>query len=159
MIDGWAFPGDSKVLKRKKGKSILGWREKADLPELGVEAIHAKLDTGALTSTLHADHVEFFRKGRSRWVRFTVYPKQRTRLPSLQVEAPLLDERWIRSSNGLASLRPVIETRLELDGNSWTIELTLADRDMMGYRMLLGRQALKRRYLVDPARSFVAAKK
>jgi hypothetical protein len=126
------------------------------LPGLGVEAIKAKLDTGARTSSLHAFGLERFTRDGASMVRFEVHPAQRSAKGALRVEAPILEERSVRSSSGQEELRPVILTEVALSGRAWPIELTLARRDAMGFRMLLGRQALRRRAVVDPGRSFLA---
>ena len=87
-------------------------------------------------------------------VRFKVHPEQRNTAETILTEAVLLEERFVKSSSGKAQLRPVIETRVELLGERWTIELTLTNRDPMGFRMLLGRQGVRGRFLVDPETSF-----
>ncbi len=132
----------------------LGWREWAALPDLGVRSIKVKLDTGARTSSLHAFGMRRFTRDGQEMVRFEIHPVQRSRASSVKVEAPVLEERSIRNSGGAVEVRPVIETTLELAGQRWPIELTLTGRDEMGFRMLLGRQALRGRVLIDPATSF-----
>lgn len=137
----------------------LGWREWLRLPELGVPALKAKIDTGARSSTLHAfDVTEFARDGR-RWVRFKVHPVQRSARHTVEAEAELHDERLIRDSGGKEQLRPVILTAVEVDGERWPIELTLTNRDAMGFRMLLGRQAIRGRFVVDAGRSYVQSRR
>lgn len=144
--------------KRRTPPEVLGWREWASLPDFDVEAIKVKLDTGARTSSLHAfDLTRFERDGRA-MVRFEVHPVQRSADDAVVVEAEVVDERWIRNSGGGRELRPVIETTIGIGERSWPIELTLTRRDEMGFRMLLGRQALKRKALVDPGRSFRAGR-
>jgi hypothetical protein len=136
----------------------LGWREWATLPDLGIETIKVKLDTGARTSSLHAvDLVRFDRDGR-KWVRFGVHPRQRSAKSVVHAEAEIIDERWVRNSGGQREFRPVIETRIGIGGTVWGIELTLSRRDEMGFRMLLGRQALRGRAVVDPSRSYRAGR-
>ena len=137
---------------------IVGWREWIHLPELGTRFVKAKVDTGARTSALHAEDVEYFtRRGKS-MVRFAIQPKQRSTRPRIQAEAKVAEMRSIRSSNGVAELRPVIETEIDIGGHLWPIELTLTSRDVMGFRMLLGRQAIRGQALVDPGRSFLTRK-
>lgn len=138
---------------------VVGWREWIHLPDLGVRMVKAKVDTGARTSSLHAENVRIMRRGRRDTVMFTVHPRQRSRLGAIEVEAPLLDQRWVKSSNGSQELRPVVLTSIDVGGVRWEIELTLTRRDLMGFRMLLGRQALRGHGMVDPARSFVTRKK
>lgn len=138
---------------------LVGWREWVGLPQLEVPQIKAKLDTGARTSSLHAFDLERFeRKGRP-WVRFNVHAKQRSAKPEIACEAEVLEERRVRSSSGHASLRPVILTPLTIGTLTWPIEITLASRDEMGFRMLLGRQALRGRCLLDPGRSYLIGKR
>ncbi len=134
---------------------IVGWREWVGLPDLGVTGISAKVDTGARSSALHAFDVERFERDGRRMVRFAVHPLQHDDVHRVAVEAVLLDERPVRTSAGTEETRPVIATTVALGGCSWPIELTLTRRDQMGFRMLLGRQALRGRFIVDPARSFV----
>lgn len=140
----------------KRVRPVIGWREWLGLPELDIQSIKAKVDTGARTSSLHAyDIRRFKRKGRS-MVRFKVHPVQRDARTLVEAEAPLVEMRKVRSSNGVVTLRPVVETAVDLAGVTWRIELTLVRRDLMGFRMLLGRQAVRRRFLVDPGASFLA---
>ena len=134
---------------------IVGWREWVALPELGIALVKAKVDTGARTSCLHAKDVTTFVRKKQRWVRFTVHPMQRSTRRAVVCLAPLVDERWVRSSNGRSQLRPVIRTQLELGDERWDIELTLTNRAVMGFRMLLGRQAVRRRAIVDPGQSYL----
>ena len=134
---------------------IAGWREWVALPSLGIPAIKAKLDTGARTSALHAFDVTRFRRGGVRHVRFAVHPYQRDDEMQVVVEAPLVERRTVRSSSGHEDRRLVILTDVEFLGERWPIEITLARRDRMGFRLLLGRTALAERILVDSGRSFV----
>lgn len=137
---------------------LIGWREWIALPDLGVKQIKAKVDTGARSSSLHAwDIEEFTRDGRA-WLRFLLHPLQRSIKKSVHAEAELLEYRPVRSSTGHQSLRPVIVTHAVLLGQKWPIELTLASRDEMGFRMLLGREALRGRFLVHSGASFLAGK-
>lgn len=137
---------------------MIGWREWVKLPSLGIERIKVKVDTGARTSSLHVlDLEEFTRRGKA-WVRFKVHPIQRTTKQTIQSESPVLEYRSVRNSGGKASLRPVIVTNVLLLGNSWPVELTLANRDEMGFRMLLGREAIRQRFLVDSGGSYYNGK-
>ncbi|WP_437194533.1 ATP-dependent zinc protease family protein [Planctomicrobium sp. SH527] len=133
---------------------VIGWREWVSLPALGVDAIKAKIDTGATTSSLHAFEIERFRRKRMDYVRFRIHPKQLNNQLVVAAEAPLIEMRTVRSSNGHESERPVIRTLLQIFEEIWEIELTLANRDQMGFRMLLGRQALRERFLVDAGNSY-----
>ncbi len=135
---------------------VLGWREWIALPGLGVDRIKAKLDTGARSSALHATDLERFEDPGGPYLRFTLHPRQRSVEEALRVEARLVDERNVRSSSGARELRPVVLLDLEVAGVRWSAEVTLTRRDRMGFRMLLGRTALRGRFLVDPGRSFAA---
>ena len=135
-------------------RARIGWREWVVLPDLGVARIKAKIDTGARSSALHAFAVERMRRRGKDIVRFAIHPLQRSSRREVIAEAEMVDERIVRSSNGVHAVRPVILTRLELLGDAWPIELTLASRDEMGFRMLLGRTAIRRKFLVHPGRSF-----
>lgn len=137
----------------------IGWREWLALPALGIWAIKAKIDTGARSSALHAFDIERFDRDNQPMVRFKVHPFQRSNDNVIVAEAPLAGERFVRNSGGIETLRPVIITEVELAGERWPIELTLTPRDAMGFRMLLGREAVRRRYLVDPGRSYLAGKR
>jgi len=134
----------------------LGWREWVRLPALGIPAIRAKLDTGARSSALHVVRLESFERGGRRWVRFAVDPDPDTPDRVLEAETRIHDERLVRASSGHEERRLVIRTKLEIDGRAWEIDLTLASREMMRFRMLIGREALRGRAVVDPARSYVA---
>jgi hypothetical protein len=125
------------------------------LPEFGVQAIKAKIDTGARSSALHAFDLERFDQGGQKMVRFQAHPLQRDDRYIVVVEAALLEDRMVRNSGGQSELRPVVITTVQVGSNMWPIELTLTNRDEMGFRMLLGRQALRRRYLVDPGHSYL----
>ena len=137
---------------------MIGWREWVGLPDLGIEKIKAKVDTGARSSSLHAFDLERFERHGRQWVRFTIHPVQRNNDLVVQAEAEVLEFRSVRSSSGKASLRPVIVTHVELLGSVWPVELTLANRDAMGFRMLLGRQAFRERFLVDGGKSYYGGK-
>jgi hypothetical protein len=139
---------------RRKKKPTLGWREWAALPELGIDRIKVKVDTGARSSALHAFDVRSETVEGVAWVRFRVHPIQRDAKRTIEACARLVDQRRVRSSSGKATLRPVIETTIVMGKHSWPIEVTLVRRDLMGFRMLLGRQAVRQRFLVDPGRSF-----
>lgn len=134
---------------------VIGWREYIALPELGIPEVKVKIDTGARTSALHAFDIETFHGYGKIMVRFKVHPYQRDTDQTLLAQAELIDQRQIRNSGGHAQWRPVIQTTVELGEFAFAIELTLTNRDNMGFRMLLGRQAIRRRFLVDAGRSFL----
>ena len=146
------------VLRRKRRVAnvpVIGWREWVALPEFGVDAVKAKIDTGARTSAIHAFDIRPFTERGVPWVSFVLRPEQRRRHPSLQCVAPVIDERKIRSSNGEQERRYVIEAEAHLGDIAWPIELSLTNRDELGFRMLLGREAVRRRFLVNPDRSYL----
>lgn len=138
--------------------TLAGWREWVQLPEVGIPWIKAKLDTGARTSSLHAYDVEEFDRDGADWVRFTVRPWQESIEDAVTVECPLHDRRRVRSSSGHVAERPIVKLPVVLLGRSIRIEVTLSDRDAMGFRMLIGRQALRRGFIVDSSRSFVGGR-
>jgi ribosomal protein S6--L-glutamate ligase len=133
---------------------ILGWEEWVALPELGLPAIKAKVDTGARTSALHAAFVEPFGTARSPKVRFGVHPIPRRADVEIVCAARVIDRRQVTSSNGEREIRYVISTPIKIGDRQWPIEVTLTNRDAMSYRMLLGRQAIGTGILVDPGSSF-----
>lgn len=130
----------------------IGWREWLALPELGIDAIKAKVDTGARTSALHAFKVQPSADGST--VRFAMHPEQRETDTVVWCEAAVLDRRVVRDSGGHEEERFVIRTNVVLGAGCYAAEVTLTDRDSMGFRMLLGRTALADRYLVNSARSY-----
>ncbi len=132
----------------------IGWREWVRLPALGDALVKAKVDTGARTSTLHAfDVVELEQDGERR-VAFAFHPNQDDEETEVRAEAPLVDRRNVTASNGQTELRYVVATEVVVDSEPIPIELTLTRRDAMGFRMLLGRHALRGRFMVDPRRSY-----
>jgi hypothetical protein len=135
-------------------KTVIGWREWVALPELGIAAIKAKMDTGARTSALHAFRIEPFEADGQSRVRFGVYPQMKRQDIEIFCVADLIDQRLVRDSGGHEEERYVIRTLLRFAGEQWPIELTLTDRDPMQFRMLLGRTALRPRLIVDPSRSY-----
>jgi hypothetical protein len=137
-----------------KKKKTLGWREWIILEDIGLPPIKAKVDTGARTSALHAFKVRGFNRRGERWVRFCIHPTQGDNVTVVQCEAPVADKRAVTDSGGHTQERYVIISRVSLAGESWPIELTLTNRDNMRFRALIGRTALKGRFLVDSADSF-----
>lgn len=133
---------------------IVGWREWVSLPALGIDVIKAKFDTGAKTSALHAWDQEFYEVDELPWVRFCAHPLEHDDDTVVRCTAPITDYRWVTNSGGKRERRYVITTLLSVSGETWEIELTLTNRDNMGFRMLVGREAMRGRLVVDPAQSF-----
>lgn len=126
------------------------------MPDLGVPPIKAKIDTGARTSALHAFRIRPFDKDGELHVEFFVHPVQHRRKPEVRCEARVLERRKVTSSTGHSEWRYVIRTAAELGQRRLTIELTLANRDELGFRMLIGREAMRGKFVVDPGRSYCA---
>ncbi len=147
--------GEAGKRKTRKTKLLIGWREWADLPDFDVRNINAKIDTGAKSSAIHAFRIRESMVGGTEHVEFFLHPVQRRKKPEYFCRAPLAGRRVIRSSNGQEEERYVIETRLRLGGRIWKIDLTLTNRDAMGFRLLLGRDALRRKFLIDPGASYL----
>jgi len=128
------------------------------LPGIDVEWIKVKLDTGARSSAIHAfDIHELTRDGES-WVRFSIHPWQRSREDSVDVELPIHDRRRVRSSTGHVQERYVVLIDVTLLDRTVTAEVTLTSRDQMGFRMLIGREALRQGYLIDSRRSYLGGR-
>ncbi len=134
---------------------IVGWKEWVALPNLDVPAVKVKIDTGAATSSIHAYEIEYFRKNKKTYVRFHLHPIQKNKKIDIPCVAELIDKRDVKSSSGQTQVRPVIKTTLRIGSYEWEIELNLTNRDSMGMRMLLGREALKNRMLVNSASKFI----
>ncbi len=135
-------------------KMLVGAEEWCRFPDLTIPAVKARVDSGAKTSSLHAINIEPFKRAGVPWVRFDVCPLQHNRKTVVHCEAPIVDQRRVKSSSAISEKRYVIRTTLGVADSSWEIELTLTDRDAMGYRMLLGREAMAGRIVVDPSASF-----
>lgn len=136
-------------------KLIVGSQEWCSLPSLTIPAINARVDSGAKTSSLHAFNIQSFTRNGTAWVSFEVHPIQGDRKTTVRCESPVVDRRFVKSSSGNKEKRFVINAPLQIGGDVWEIELTLTNRDSMGYRMLLGREAMNGRILVDPSESFL----
>lgn len=139
-------------------QTVVGWREWVQIPQVDVPWIKAKIDTGAKTSAIHAfDLRSFDRDGRD-WVSFAVHPWQATAQDEVAVELPVHDSRSVRSSSGHEEQRYVVRLPVVLGGREVPVEVTLTDRDEMGFRMLIGREALVQGFLVDPSLSYAGGR-
>ncbi|MDH3300664.1 MAG: RimK/LysX family protein [Acidimicrobiia bacterium] len=141
--------------RAKRAKPLIGWREWVVLPEFTDTPIKAKVDSGAVTSSIHAFNLQISTDGGQTTARFGVAPKQGSHAAKTTVEHPIVGFKKVRSSNGQAELRPVIRTVAVIGEENFEIDITLASRDAMGFRMLLGRRAVRNRFVIDPGRSFL----
>ena len=139
-------------------KLCIGWREWVALPDLNLPAIKAKVDTGALTSALHAFLIEPYSEDGRNMLRFMIHPIQHNQDFAVECHCPVLDQREVTDSGGHTEMRYVIKSDVVIGDSRWPIELTLTNRDTMAFRMLLGRRAMVDRYLVDPAASYINGK-
>lgn len=142
------------MVQNKVLKTIIGWREWASLPEIGIDRIKVKVDTGARNSALHAYNTSLISKNGENWIHFDIHPDQNDETTIRSCMVRLIDRRWVTNSGGTRERRFVIETPIRIGDSEWPIIITLTNRDEMGFRMLVGRSAIKGKYVVDPARSF-----
>lgn len=133
----------------------LGWREWLALPDLGIPAIKAKIDTGARSSALHAASVDSFHREGREWVRFTLHPARERQDILVEAEAPVAARRVVSDSGGHRESRLFIETTVRAGTESWPIEINLTNRETMLFPMLLGRTAMKGRIRVSPDLSYL----
>ena len=147
-------------MPKSSSDNLIGWREWVSLPKLGVDKIKCKVDTGARTSALHTFYIEPYhdKKGQLH-VKFGLHPLQRNTTKTVECKAKVLDTRIVTDSGGHREERYVIQTPIKLDYHEWVAELTLTNRENMLFRMLLGREAIKNRFIVNPARSYLIGKK
>lgn len=145
--------------KPKKKLKTIGWREWVSLPELGIPKIKAKIDTGARTSALHAFALSPFKENNKYKIRFDIHPLQNNTSNVLTCVADIIDTRMVTDSGGHTEERFVIQTPITIGTDTWLIEITLTERDSMLFRMLLGRSAIRKRFMINPGRSFVTTKK
>jgi hypothetical protein len=139
-------------------KIMLGWREWVAMPALGIGHIKAKIDTGARSSALHAETIEPYTKDGEQWLLFTVAPLQKQNDKLIECHAPIKDYRLVSDSGGHKQHRYVIETLILFGEHALKAEITLTNRDAMRFRMLLGRTALNRHFLIDPNASYLLGK-
>lgn len=137
---------------------VVGWREWVALPQAGVPWIKAKIDTGARSSAIHAFDLELDPVAGVDWVQFSIHPWQRSDDDVAELRLPVLDRREVRSSNGQIEERYAVALDVKLAGRTTTTVMTLSNRDEMGFRLLIGREALERGFLVDAARSYVGGR-
>ncbi len=137
---------------------VIGWREWVQLPDLGVQEIKAKVDTGADNSSLHAFNIKRFDRNGVEMVRFEIHPRQRKRRPSISCEAEVVGEKKVRNPGGRSETRPIIMTTLVVAGKSIEARVNLTTRDEMTFRMLLGRRTIRKSFLVDPGRSYLGGR-
>ncbi|MGS2720504.1 ATP-dependent zinc protease family protein [Paraglaciecola aestuariivivens] len=139
-------------------KHLVGALELCDLPQLTLNGLEARVDTGATTSSLHVDNIVEFKKNDETWVKFDIHPDVHDVNQVVQREAKVKSQRKVKSSNATKQRRPVIETDILIADMQWNIELTLTDRSEMKYLMLLGREAMSGRLIVDPEHEFLLTK-
>jgi hypothetical protein len=145
-------PVPSRLLQ-PPARTSLGWREWLALPALGVEAIKAKIDTGARSSVLHVEALETFREGGVLHVRFVVRVRRRGDTV-IACRAPVSDRRQVTDSGGHRSERWFIRTDIVLAGQRFATDINLSDRRSMLFPLLVGRSTLDGRFCVDPALSY-----
>ena len=133
-------------------KLLIGWKEWCALSKLNIPAIKTKIDTGAKTSSLHAENIKLIQHHGNSYVSFQIYPLQNNTSIVINCESKIIDERMIMSSNGQKEHRYIIQTPITLGNKTWDIELSLSNRDPLKFRMLLGREALKGMAIIDPER-------
>lgn len=139
-------------------KKLVGTLELCDLPELGINDLHVRVDTGAATSSLHVDNITEFQREGALWVSFYIHPDLHDVNETVKCEAEVEAIKKVKSSTANKERRYTIKTPIVMDGMEWTIQITLTDRSQMTYLMLLGRQAMEDRFVVDPSAEYVLKK-
>ncbi len=142
-------------MKKQPKKLLVGALELCDIPEFGISNLQMRVDTGAATSSLHVDNIEEYVIDGKRRVRFDIHPDVHNVDKILTATAPLNGKKTVKSSSADKEKRVVIKTAITLGGETWKIKLTLTDRSSMTNLMLLGREAMQDRILVDPSREFI----
>jgi hypothetical protein len=145
----WAF------MDNYSGKLVLGALEKCDLPDLGISNLVMRVDTGAATSSLHVENVEEFEKDGMPWISFDIHPDVYDVEKVTRHTSKVNARRKVRSSSETLEHRYVIATTLAINEHKWCININLSDRTEMTYLMLLGRQAMADKVLVDPSQEFL----
>jgi hypothetical protein len=135
-------------------KHVVGWREWVALPSLHIQAIKAKLDTGARTSALHAFNLKPLDVRGAQWVQFDVHPFQRNDATAIPCVAKVIDRRLVTNPGGRRESRYIVQATIRFGGEEWPIDLSLTNRDQMGFRLLIGRAAMTGRLIVDPIKSY-----
>jgi len=135
--------------------NVIGSVEWCHFEGLGVPAVKARVDSGAKTSALQSNKIKLFIKDGQEWVKFEVNPIQDNRSISISCEERVVSKKVIKNTSGIAEERYVIRTTMQLGEHFFDINLTLANRDSMEYRMLLGREAFMDKFLVDVSKTFV----
>lgn len=146
-------------MAKKTSKFLVGALESCDLPDLGISNMPVRVDTGATTSSLHVDNIEEFEKDGKSWVRFDIHPDIHNVEKIVTTTARLSSKKTVKSSTADKERRAVIKTNFSLGGQTWKIKLTLTNRSSMSYLMLLGREAMQDRIIVDPSVEFLASER
>jgi ribosomal protein S6--L-glutamate ligase len=149
------IPTEDRVPDRTNEKLLIGARERCRLPDIALGTLVARVDTGAKTSSLHIDEAEPFDRDGEPWVRVTLRRRNHRQGTSMVAELPVHDQRVVKSSNGSRETRYVVTTTLRMSDREWPIEITLTNRAQMRSSLLLGREALRGRVLIDPDREFM----
>lgn len=144
-------------MTQTNNKILVGALEKCNLPALGIHAMQIRVDTGAATSSLHVDNLEEFTKADEQWVRFDIHPDVHDVKSVVTREAKVVSKKRVKSSTATLERRFVIRTQIEISEQTWDINLTLTDRSEMSYLMLLGREAMQGRLIVDPEHEFLVS--
>ena len=137
---------------------LIGWREWVALPDLNIKCIKAKADTGARSSALHAVAIRSIKIDNEEWVEFDL-DSEVSRRDATPRRARVIDHRTVRDSGGHEETRVTVMTTLRMNRENWPIELTLTDRENMGFRLLLGRTALNGHFYVDPDESYLLGRR
>ena len=146
-------------MAKKTSKFLVGALESCDLPDLGISNMPVRVDTGATTSSLHVDNIEEYEKDGKSWVRFDIHPDIRNVENIVTTTARLSSKKTVKSSTADKERRAVIKTNFSLGDQTWKIKLTLTNRSTMSYLMLLGREAMQDRIIVDPSVEFLASER